>query len=67
MDAIAPAVALAHVYTDIEAGHAVQWVVCHTCRWISDDQPRLSDAYSEASRHNRRRHPAPLPEPLAGR
>lgn len=67
MDASAPTVALARVYTDTEAGRPVQWVVCHACRWISDDQPSLSDAYFEASHHNRRRHPAPLPEPVAGR
>ncbi len=68
MDATATAaVALAHVYTDTEVGKPVQWVACSACRWVSDDQPSMIDAYTEASRHNRRRHrPTPL-APVAGR
>lgn len=63
MNASATAVALAHVYTDTEVGKPVQWVACIACRWVSDDLPTMSDAYTEASRHNRRHHrPATDPE-----
>ncbi len=49
----------ARVISDVEDGRQVQWVVCSACGWISNDQATMTDAYDEASRHNRRRHPAP--------
>ncbi len=49
----------ARVITDVEEGRQVQWVVCRACGWISDDQATMPDAFAEASRHNRRRHPVP--------
>ena len=49
----------ARVTSDVEDGRQVQWVVCGACGWISNDQPSMAEAYAEAGRHNRRRHPAP--------
>ena len=43
----------ATVYTDTEAGQAIQWVVCHVCG-VLDDAPSRVAAELQRSQHARR-------------